>query len=353
MHGTASPPGTPGPPTAPGRRRVRPPRIDPYVAALFGTAGLAALLPATGAAEAPVGTASNLAVAGLFFLHGARLSSRAAVEGLRHWRLHLTIAGSTFVLFPLLGLAARVLVPDVIAPDLYPGLLFLCLLPTTVQSAIGFTAIARGNVAAAICAGTYSSLLGMLVTPLLAAALLGSAVAIPAGRFAVIGAELLLPFLAGHALHGRIGPLLARRGRLLGLVDRGSVLLVVYTAFSQGMAQGIWFRATVPRLAALLAVEAVLLAVILAATAAASVLLGFGPADRVAIVFSGSKKSLVNGLPMAAVLFGSRAGLTVLPLMMFHQLQLVVCAVIARRWPLRRAMTVPRRSLARLSRPGP
>lgn len=335
MHGSAPPPPAPARPARPTRTlrsRIAVIPIDPYVAALLTTVALAALLPATGAAAGPAATTASGAIALLFFLYGARLSSREALDGLRHWRLHLTIVTSTFVLFPLLGLAAHALVPYVIAPRLYPGLLFLCVLPTTVQSAIAFTAIARGNVAAAICAGTYSSLLGMVATPLLAATLLGSALVIPAGRLAGIATQLLVPFLAGHLLHRRAGPYLDRHRKTLRLVDRGSVLLVVYTAFSQGAAQGIWHQATVPRLLALLAVEAALLAVVLGATGAAATALGFGRADRIAIVFSGSKKSLVNGLPMAAVLFGAKAGLTVLPLLLFHQMQLVVCAVVARHW---------------------
>ncbi|WSS24463.1 bile acid:sodium symporter [Streptomyces sp. NBC_01190] len=309
--------------------------VDPYIAALAGTVVLAALLPATGAAAAPVGSAANAAVALLFFLYGARLSTRQAWDGLRHWRLHLTILTSTFVLFPLLGLAARGLVPYLVAPQLYPGLLYLCVLPTTVQSAIAFTAIARGNVPAAICAGTYSSLLGLVITPLLAVALLGSAAVFSADRLIAVATQLLLPFLAGHLLRRWIGPFVDRRPRTMGLVDRGSVLLVVYTAFSQGMAQGIWHRVTLPRLIALLVVEAALLALVLATTGASAAALGFARDDRIAIVFSGSKKSLVNGLPMAAVLFGAKAGLTVLPLMLFHQMQLIVCAVIAKHWSSR------------------
>lgn len=324
----------PTPPAAPApgpRRRSRTP-VDPYIMALAGTVALAALVPASGTATAPVDFTANAAVALLFFLYGARLSTRQALDGLSHWRLHLTILTSTFVLFPLLGLAARGLVPYLVAPQLYPGLLYLCVLPTTVQSAIAFTAVARGNVPAAICAGTYSSLLGLVITPLLASVLLGSAGVFSADRLVAVATQLLLPFLAGHLLLRWIGPFLDRRRKVLSLFDRGSVLLVVYTAFSQGMAQGIWQRVTLPRLFALLVVEAALLTLVLSATAASAAALGFGRDDRIAIVFSGSKKSLVNGLPMAAVLFGAKAGLTVLPLMIFHQMQLIVCAVIARRW---------------------
>lgn len=139
--------------------------LDPYVLALLGTVGLAALLPARGQAAGVAQGATTAAVALLFFLYGARLSTREAFDGLRHWRLHLTVLACTFVLFPLLGLAARALVPSVLTPPLHSGLLFLCLVPSTIQSSIAFTSLARGNVPAAICAGSFSSLAGIFLTP--------------------------------------------------------------------------------------------------------------------------------------------------------------------------------------------
>lgn len=317
-------------------RRLRFPSkfpLDPYIAALVGTVLLAALLPARGAAATTAGGVSTGAVALLFFLYGARLSTREALDGLRHWRLHLTVLASTFVLFPLLGLAARGLVPYVLSPQLYTGLLFLCLLPSTIQSSIAFTSIARGNVAAAICAGSFSSLLGLLVTPLLAALLLGGhGAGLSADSVLGIVLQLLVPFLAGQALRGPLGGFLTRHKKVLGYVDRASILLVVYTAFSEGVVQGIWHQVTPLRLLALLGVEALLLGLMLAATSYAARRLGFSRPDRVTIVFCGSKKSLASGLPMATVLFGGpQAALVLLPLMLFHQMQLIVCAVIARR----------------------
>ncbi|GAA0314192.1 bile acid:sodium symporter [Streptomyces polychromogenes] len=306
--------------------------LDPYVLALLATVGLAALLPARGAAAAVADGASTAAVALLFFLYGARLSTREALDGLRHWRLHLTVLACTFLLFPALGLAARVLVPTLLTQPLYNGLLFLCLVPSTVQSSIAFTSIARGNVPAAICAGSFSSLAGVVLTPLLAGALLGGG----AGGFSPdsllkIAVQLLLPFLLGQLLRGRVGGFLTRHKPVLGYVDRGSILLVVYAAFSAGMAAGVWHRVSLPRLGVLMAVEAVLLAVMLLVTWYGAARLGFGREDRIAIQFAGSKKSLAAGLPMASVLFGAQASLAVLPLMLFHQTQLMVCAVLARR----------------------
>ncbi len=310
--------------------------VDGYLLALAGTVALAALLPARGPAATVAGGASTGAVALLFFLYGARLSTREALDGLRHWRLHLTVLACTFAVFPVLGLAAGALVPYVLPPTLYTGLLFLCLVPSTVQSSIAFTSIARGNVAAAICAGSFSSIVGIVVTPLLAGLLLhGDGGGFSAGSLVPIVCQLLLPFLAGQVLRRWIGPSLTRHKKVLGHVDRGSILLVVYTAFSAGMVQGIWHQVSLLRLLCLLGVEAVLLAVMLTTTSYGAKKLGFPRGDRVAITFAGSKKSLAAGLPMASVLFGAQAGLMVLPLMLFHQMQLMVCAVLAKRFAAR------------------
>ncbi|MEU3862256.1 bile acid:sodium symporter family protein [Streptomyces sp. NPDC028722] len=305
--------------------------IDPYIVLLLGTVGLAALFPAVGTGADVASGASTAAIAFLFFLYGARLSTREALAGLTHWRFHLTVLACTFVIFPVFGLAARGLVPAVLTQPLYQGLLFLTLVPSTIQSSIAFTSIARGNVPAAICAGSFSSLAGIVLTPLLVAGLLGGEAGFSADSLVKIVGQLLVPFLAGQLLRRWIGDFVARHKRVLGLVDRGSILLVVYTAFSEGVNQGVWHQVSAVRLAGLLAVEAVLLAVMLALTWYGGRALGFGREDRIALQFAGSKKSLASGLPMASVLFGAHASLAVLPLMLFHQMQLMVCAVIAKR----------------------
>ncbi|MCX4546234.1 bile acid:sodium symporter family protein [Streptomyces sp. NBC_01565] len=306
--------------------------VDPYVAALLATVALAAVLPARGRAGETVGLVSDIAIGLLFFLYGARLSTQEALGGLRQWKLHLVVVAATFALFPLLGLAARICVPHLLTEQLYAGVLFLCVVPSTVQSSIALTSTARGDVPAAICAGAYSNLLGMALTPLLAAWLIGSQAAFTAEGLLRIAVQLLAPFIAGQLLHSRSGAFLARHKRGLTVLDRGSILLVVYTAFSAGMEQHIWQRFTPLRLAGVLLVAGALLAAALAVTAFAGRRLGFGREARVAIVFCGANKSLASGLPMAAVLFGPQAGPVILPLMLFHQLQLLLCAVIANRW---------------------
>ncbi|EKT78585.1 hypothetical protein WSS_A31285 [Rhodococcus opacus M213] len=314
-------------------------RLDPFILGILITVGIASLIPADGTALTAFTWATKVAVGILFFLYGARLSTQEALHGLRHWRLHVTILAATFVIFPLLGIAARVLVPTILTQPLYLGLLYVCLLPSTVQSSIAFVSIARGNVPGAIVSASFSNILGIFVTPLLVALLMTSEGAgFDASSATGILVMLLLPFITGQAVRRWIGPWVKKHGAPLKLVDRGSILLVVYVAFSEGMNEGIWGTLSVGRLLALLAVCAVLLAIVLSVTWFGSKRLGFDRADQITITFCGSKKSLATGLPMATVLFASQPiGLIVLPLMLFHQLQLLVCAWMAGRLARRAA----------------
>jgi sodium/bile acid cotransporter 7 len=307
--------------------------IDPYIAAIIGMVCLASLLPVHGTGAVVAGHLTTAAIALLFFLHGARLAPKAALAGARHWRLHVVVLASTFLVFPVLVLGARAAFPHFLSAPLWTGLILLSVLPSTVQSSIAFTSIARGNVPAALCAATASNLLGMLLTPLLAGLLLSAQ-----GGFSIQGVgdilmQLMLPFAAGQLARPLIGDWAFRNKTLLGLVDRGSILLVVYTAFSEGVTQGIWHQLGMADLGRLMAIDAALLAAVLAITTYGSRLLGFSMADEVTIVFCGSKKSLASGLPMATVLLaGQSVGLIVLPLMLFHQIQLMVCAWLAKRY---------------------
>jgi solute carrier family 10 (sodium/bile acid cotransporter), member 7 len=307
--------------------------IDPYILAIVGMVALASLVPVRGGGAVAAGYATNAAIALLFFLHGARLQPKAAMAGARHWRLHVVVFASTFLLFPVIGLAFRAVAPDLLTPPLWTGLLLLCVLPSTVQSSIAFTSIARGNVPAALCAATASNLLGILLTPLLAGLLLSTQ-----GGFSISGVgdvvlQLMVPFAAGQLARPWIATWAGANKTLLGLVDRCSILLVVYVAFSEGVTHGIWHQLDASRLATLLLLDAALLGAVLLATSGISRLLCFGRADAITTVFCGSKKSLAAGLPMASVLFASQpVGLVILPLMLFHQIQLMACAALARRY---------------------
>lgn len=309
-------------------------RPDPFILALVATALIASALPATGWPLEVLQVASKVAIALLFFLYGARLSTAEALGGLRHWRLQTAILSMTFVLFPLLGLAAVVLVPDVLTRALYVGVLLLCLVPSTVQSSVTFTSIARGNVAGAVVSASLSNLLGVFITPLLVAALMSGTgdAHIDAGSIGKIVLQLFLPFLAGQLLRPVIGEWVARHDPRLRLFDRSSILLIVYVAFSEGVNENVWRTLGPAALVGLVAVCIVLLALVMAAALAVGRFLSLDRGDRIALLFCGSKKSLASGLPMATVLFaGEGVALIILPLMIFHQIQLVVSAWIAAR----------------------
>ena len=312
---------------------------DNFTLALLTTVALASVLPAAGGVARFFEGLTVAAVGLLFFLHGAKLSRQAIVAGLSHWRLHLVVVASTFVLFPLLGWALRPVLQPLVTPDLYLGVLFLCALPATVQSAIAFTAMARGNMPAAICSASASTLLGIVITPLLTGLLLSRTAAAQHDALESIGRimlQLFVPFMAGHLLRPWIGGLTQRHAPVLKFVDQGAILLVVYTAFSAAVVEGLWRQMPLPALAGLLVVCAVILALALCFTTWLSRRLGFSKEDEVTIVFCGSKKSLASGVPMAKVLFAAHAvGAMVLPLMVFHQMQLMVCAVLAQRYARR------------------
>lgn len=309
---------------------------DPFVLTLVGAVLLASLLPVRGEAAHGLGLFTKFAVGLLFFLHGARLPREAVLRGLTHWRLHLVVASSTFILFPLLGLAASWATQDLLAKPLRDGLIFLGCLPSTIQSSIAFTSVARGDVAAAVTSASMSNLLGMVLTPLLVGLLLtaqGGGLSLSAAEGIFL--QLLAPFIAGQVLRTWIGGWIGRHSRLLTLWDRGTIALIVYAAFSQAVVEGVWRRVSALQILELIGVAAGLLALVIAYTTIASRRLGFSKEDEIAIVFCGSKKT-ITGVPMAGILFpASVVGALVLPLMIFHQLQLMVCAVLAQRYAAR------------------
>ncbi|MGL4273139.1 MAG: bile acid:sodium symporter family protein [Pseudomonas paracarnis] len=311
---------------------------DNFTLTLIATVILASLLPASGQTAVAFGWVTNLAIALLFFLHGAKLSRKAIVAGAGHWRLHLLVFSLTFVLFPLLGLALKPVLSPLIGNELYMGMLYLCALPATVQSAIAFTSLARGNIPAAICSAAASSLFGIFLTPLLVALLLnvhgdgGSTV----DAIVKISVHLLLPFIAGQIASRWIGGWVGRNKAWLKFVDQGSILLVVYGAFSEAVNEGIWHQIPLWELGGLVVACCVLLALVLVASTLLGKAFGFNQEDRITILFCGSKKSLATGVPMAQVLFaGASMGVLILPLMLFHQIQLMVCAALAQRYAQR------------------
>ena len=311
--------------------RLRP---DPFTLILLAAILAASLWPAEGTVAAWLGRLGTLAVAVLFLIHGAALSRDQIRAGATHWRLHLFIAALTFLLFPLLVLPIDGLAPRWIPKDLALGFLYLGALPSAVSSSIAFTAMARGNVPAAICSAAASNVFGMMLTPFLLMLLVsttGDSGFDTAQALRDIVLQLLLPFALGHGLRRWLGPWLDRHPGFSTRYDQGVILLIVYAAFSQSVASGLWRQ--LPVTAIVLAVALCLL-LLLALTTWLSRRAGFNRADEIAAVFCGSKKSLASGLPMAKVLFAGHPGfgMIILPIICYNQVQILVGAALAQRY---------------------
>jgi sodium/bile acid cotransporter 7 len=278
-------------------------------------------------------------IALVFFLHGVSIPSEQLRAGLGNKRLHMLVQSFTFAVFPLLFLGLKPLGDAWLPPDLLLGFFYLCALPSTITSSVALTGLARGNVPAAIFNATVSSLLGIILTPLLVSLMASASGAGFSYREAVtdIAMLLLLPFVLGQLLHPWLGQRLARIKKYTTIVDRGVVVLLVFASFSDSAAAGLWHEYGVDILLLTLIGATVLLALALLLTTAAARLLRFPVEDEIVAVFCGSKKTLAAGVPMAKVLFGTHPGLglIVLPVMFYHQLQLVVCAVLAQRYARR------------------
>jgi sodium/bile acid cotransporter 7 len=277
---------------------------------------------------------NKLGVSLIFFLHGLTLSVAALLAGTRQWRLHVLVQSSTFILFPALGLLLLAATAGRIDAELRTGLFFLCALPSTVSSSVALTAAARGNVAAAVFNATLSSLLGVVLTPLWLSLALGAVGrALPLGSVVLdLLLWLVLPLLVGQAARPWLGAWATRHRSRINVVDRLTILLLVYTSFCDSVLAGVW-QSGGAALAVAAAVCVMLLALALGLTWLGGCALGFNRADRIAALFCGSKKTLASGVPMARLIFGAHPQLAIvlLPIMIYHPLQLVVGGWLASR----------------------
>lgn len=308
--------------------------FDRYMLMLVLTVVLATVLPARGIGAAILSHVTYWVIALLFFLYGAKLSTATIVAGLANWRLQLSVLALTFLLFPILALALKPLSLIWLPTAIGVGFLYIGCLPSTVQSSVAFTAVSGGNVAGAVCAASISNLIGVVLSPLLFALLIpqGTGYGVEPSAIWKIVQQILLPFAAGQLCRPLLAGWLARYRKPTMIVDRGSILLIVYAAFSAGVVNGIWQVISAPSLGVLVALCLVLLAMVMGAAVLVARLAGMDHADLMAVLYCGSTKSLATGLPMAGILFaGQDISLVILPLMVFHLLQLAVCAVISQR----------------------
>ncbi|MGL5213346.1 MAG: bile acid:sodium symporter family protein [Acinetobacter junii] len=310
--------------------------LDRFTILLVLMVLLATLLPISGQLAYYFNILTTVAIAVLFFLHGAKLSREAVIEGMLHWRMHALVFIFTFLIFPLIGLLSRPVLEPVLGQQLYWGFLFMCFLPSTVQSSIAFTSMAKGNVAGAVCSASFSNIIGMFITPILVSYfILGQSQHDfdPTKSIVQITLLLLVPFILGQLLRPFIFPQMRKFPSVVKVFDQGSILMVVYGAFSSAVVAGLWQQVSGITLIYLTLACSVLLTIVMLLALYLPKWLGFNQADQITIFFCISKKTLASGVPMAQILFiGQPLGMIVLPIMIFHQIQLMVCGVIANHW---------------------
>lgn len=314
---------------------------DWFLLGMLAAVVLAALFPEFGASGGPMhaDVVADVGIFAVFLLHGLGLPAAQLRAGVVTWRVHVVVQAFTFVVFPLLWWLGDVLVGRWLPADLSMGLLYLCAVPSTISSSVAMTGVARGNVPAAIFNASLSSLLGIVLTPLIIA-LFASATgqSLSMGQAILkLSTLLLLPLALGQLLRPLVGGWFARYRPYTNAFDRVFILVLVYSSFCDSIASGLFsdYGAEVLGMAFVGAV--LILAIVLVLTTRTARVLGFSKEDEITVVFCGSKKTLASGVPMARLLFGASPalGLIVLPLMFYHQAQLLVCSLLAERYAKR------------------
>lgn len=311
---------------------------DRFVLLMVLAVILALVFPQIGVADGPLklGLVTDFGIALVFFLHGANLERQKLVTGLKNWKVHLLIQTTTFVVFPILGLLLFFTLNTVLPEFLLLGFFFVAALPSTVSSSVAMTALAKGNVPVAVFNATLSGLLGMIITP----ALMSIVTATGESNFSVLDAmvdiaiTLLLPFVLGQLARPLIKGVLTKYKSIISKIDRTVILLIVFSSFAESTAGGVWSQFTLIQFAVTISLVLVFLGLAFTYTIFASKRLSLPLEDESASVFCGSTKSLANGAPIAQILFAGNPnmGLIMLPLMLYHQLQLMACAVMAQRY---------------------
>lgn len=321
--------------------------LDWFLVGMILAAALAWVFPDPGAEGGILlpDLTNKLGVALIFFLHGVALSFQALRQGTLRWPVHLVVQMTTYALFPLLGVVLIAAGGGWMTPGLRLGFFYLCALPSTVSSSVAMTAVARGNVPVAVFNASLSSLLGIVLTPLLVSWALphgggghgeaGAGGGMDFGRVLLdLIIWLLLPLVAGQLVRPLLGAWVGRHKKRIGVIDRLVILFLVYTSFCDSVKAGVWTGQGVQTVAVTLFGCTILFWIVFGAVSLVCAWMRLPRPDRIAAIFCGSKKTLASGVPMARLIFGADPGLSLilLPIMIYHPLQLFICSVLASRW---------------------
>jgi sodium/bile acid cotransporter 7 len=312
--------------------------IDGFMFGIISMIVLAYIAPSVGAAKKPISLEqlANFGVSLIFFFYGLRLSMAKLVAGLANWKMHFVIQLSTFVFFPVILLLFKPLFDGTSAAMFWAGGFFLASLPSTVSSSVVMVSIAGGNIPAAIFNASISSLIGVFMTPLWAGLFIAGSQGgdFNAADIAVkLTIQVIVPVTLGILLNRKFGAFAEKHKKALKMSDQTVILLIIYTAFCKSFSEHIFDGFSAFQIIALGACMIALFFFVMGCMTLTGKILGFNRTDRITVLFCGSKKSLVHGSVMVKVLFpGNPAtGILLLPLMMYHALQIIIASVLAKR----------------------
>ena len=311
---------------------------DKFVLALIGTVVLAWFIPqfASGIPGSVLRQASTLGIGFIFFFYGLRLSPAKIRMGLGNWRLHLLVQATTFVLFPLIILAFYPFIQQQRHEILWLGLFFLAALPSTVSFSVIMTSMGRGNIPAAIFNASISGIIGVLVTPLwMGLFLQQTEVGFDFSEiYLKLFLQIILPVTVGVLLQSRWHGFTAKYARGLSIFDQLVILLIVYNSFARSFGDSVFASVHLVDLILLVVFVVLLLFLVYGIVFLIAGWINFNREDKITALFCGSTKSLVHGSVFARVLFNdfAFAGMMLVPLMLFHALQIFILSIVAARF---------------------
>lgn len=310
--------------------------IDPFVIAIAVTVFIAYLIPYPGTKESPfhLDEIANIGVSVIFLLYGVQLGPEKLKTGITNTKLHLVIQASTFILFPVIIILLKPLFNTVFLQQVWLPFFFLAALPSTVSSSVVMVSIAGGNIPAAIFNASISSMLGVFITPLWMSIFLKQTGNVELGGIIIkLLLQVLLPVIIGLFLHKKFGQKAEKNKKKLKLFDQSVILLIIYCSFSESFYEGVFKNFDALYLGEILLMAIALLFTVYGIITIVTKALHFDLKDQITATFCGSKKSLVHGTVMSKVLFANAAGtgLILLPLMMYHAMQLLIISIIAGR----------------------
>ncbi|WP_010135272.1 bile acid:sodium symporter family protein [Ochrovirga pacifica] len=307
--------------------------LDPFVLCLLMVIALAFLFP-NGAETFCLAELTSVGISGIFFLYGLKLSIAEVTNGLKNYPLHILVQLSTFVLFPAIIWILKPVLSLWIGDTFWMGLFYLSALPSSVSSSVIMVSLAKGNVPSAIFNASISGIIGVFATPLWMGLVMYQQENVSLqGIFLKLTLQILVPLVIGLSLNKKYGTWAQQKKRFITLYDKTIIVLIVYSSFCKSILTDVFLGISLLQILYLGIVIVALFWIMMGMIYSFARLLRLNLADQITAMFCGSKKSLIHGSAILKILFvnNPNASLFLLPVMLYHTIQLMILAVIANR----------------------